>query len=187
MTLRVTFDLEEKDLKYFRGQMKRAQESAARASETEIIQRAQAMVDEVAKAEVPAFVSQRIEKLAALIDMLKDAEWALPAQERKNVTSALAYFADPNDLIPDAVPVIGYIDDAIMIELVVKELAHEIDAFADFCRYRREEASRNRNPNITRADFLEVKRKDLHARMRRRRRSAGSRASGVTRTHFRLF
>jgi uncharacterized membrane protein YkvA (DUF1232 family) len=187
MSLRVTFDLEEKDLKFFRNQMKRAQETAARTTEAEIIARAEAMVTEVAKAEVPLFVAQRIEKLSALIEMLKDQEWALQAQERKNVTTALAYFADPHDLIPDSVPVIGYIDDAIMIELVVKELSHEIDAFADFCRYRKEEASRNRNPNITRPEYLEMKRRELHARMRRRRRSGAGRASGNTRTHFRLF
>ena len=86
--------------------------------------------------------------------MLEDDEWALEAQERRNVVGALAYFADPEDIIPDNIPVIGYIDDAIMIELVVKELRPEIEAFEDFCRYRREEASRNRNPDISREQWL---------------------------------
>ena len=48
-------------------------------------------------------------------------------------------------MIPDTIPVLGYIDDAIMIELVVKELRHEIEAFEDFSRYRRDLAARNRN------------------------------------------
>ncbi len=185
MSLRVTFDLEEKDLKYFRAQMKRAQQAADKADDDKIIARAEAMISEVSSAEVPAFVSQRIDKLQALIDMLRDKEWALPEVERRNVVSALAYFADPQDIIPDSVPVIGYIDDAIMIELVVKELSHEIDAFADFRRYRIEEASRNRNPNISRAQYLEIKRRELVSRMRRRRKTTGS--GGPTRTRFRLF
>jgi len=37
MTLKVTFELEDKDLKYFRAQMKTAQESAKRATEAELL------------------------------------------------------------------------------------------------------------------------------------------------------
>ena len=185
MSLRVTFDLEDKDLKYFRSVMKKAQESAMRASEDDVIDRAEAMVDEVKGGNVPNFVLERIERLTSLIEMLRDTEWKLAAQERKNVISALAYFADPEDIIPDNVPVLGYIDDAIMIELVVTELKHEIEAFEDFCRYRREEALRNRNPNITREQWLAAKRRDLHQRMRRRRQARVLRTSG--RTRIRLF
>jgi len=186
MTLKITFDLEDEDLKYFRAQIKRAQETAKTASEEEVVEKAEAMVKQVASATVPSFVRQRLDRLQALIDMLRDEEWALAASERKNVVSALAYFAEPEDIIPDTVPVLGYLDDAIMIELVVKELRPEIDAFADFCRYRRDEASRNRNPDVTREQWLDVKRRDLHSRMRRRRRSVqGSAGSG--RTRLRLF
>jgi len=186
MALKVTFELEDKDLKYFRTQMKAAQDSAKRASEEEIIAKAEAMINEVAGANVPNFVMQRVDRLRALIDMLRDKEWALAATERKNVLAALAYFADPQDLIPDSVPVLGYIDDAIMIELVVTELKHEIDAFNDFCRFRDAEVSRNRNPAVTRVQYIEAKRHELHSRMRRRRQArAGS--SGGARTRLRLF
>ena len=50
MVLKVTFDLEDKDLKYFRAQMKAAQESAKRASEDEVIEKAEAMINEVTAA-----------------------------------------------------------------------------------------------------------------------------------------
>ena len=184
MALRVTFELEDKDLEYFRAQMKRVRDSAQRTSETTVIASAEGMIKEVSESNVPSFVLQRVERLQVLIDMLRDGEWSLTDSERENVVAALAYFADPEDIIPDNVPVLGYIDDAIMIELVVTELAHEIDAFEDFCRYRQEEASRNRNPDVSRDEWLASKRRDLHARMRRRRRNVSSRS---TRTHFRLF
>ncbi len=186
MPLKVTFELEDKDLKYFRANMKQAKETAEHATDEQILARATEMVSEVKSRDVPAFVQQRLERLNALIDMARDPEWALAAQERKNVLAALAYFADPQDMIPDDIPVLGYIDDAIMIELVVSELKHEIDAFEDFCRYRREEQSRNRNPNVSREEYLEMKRRDLHARMRRRRASA-YRSGGSGRTRLRLF
>ena len=185
MPLRVTFDLEDKDLQFFRANMKAVKTSAQQASDEEILQKAEQMVEEVKASDVPAFVMQRIEQLDALIAMARDEEWALASAERKNVLAALAYFADPHDIIPDDVPVLGYIDDAIMIELVVTELKHEIDAFNDFCRYRAEEQARNRNPNLSRDEYLDIKRRELHSRMRRRRSS--SRSGGSRRTRIRLF
>ena len=187
MAIRITFDLEDKDLKYFRGVMKKAKEAAGSASEAEIISKAEGMVEEVSQSAVPAFVKQRVESVRSLVDMLKDDEWRLDVKERKNVISALAYFSDPQDLIPDNVPVLGYIDDAIMIELVVNELRHEIEAFNDFCAYRKGEKARNRNPNLSREEYLEIKRRELHQRMRRRRQSARTRRSASSRPRFRLF
>jgi uncharacterized membrane protein YkvA (DUF1232 family) len=187
MPLKVTFDLEDKDLKFFRASMKQARETAEQVSEEHILQRAAEMVSQVKSQNVPAFVRQRLDRLGALIDMAEDQEWALASAERKNVLTALAYFADPQDMIPDDIPVLGYIDDAIMIELVVSELKHEIDAFEDFCRYRKEEKSRNRNPNVSRSEYLIMKRRELQSRMRRRRSSTGSRAGSGRRTRIRLF
>ncbi len=186
MPLRITFELEDKDLRYFRGIMKKAQAAASTADEVSIINKARAMVHEVREETVPAFVRQRVDSVESLIDMLDDSEWDLDKKERKNVLSALSYFSDPQDLIPDNVPVLGYIDDAIMIELVVNELQHEIDAFADFCAYRKGEKARNRNQNLSREEYLAIKRRELHQRMRRRRQSKRS-SSSSTRTRFRLF
>jgi hypothetical protein len=68
---------------------------------------------------------------------------------------------------------------------VVSELKHEIEAFEDFCRYRAGEKSRSRS-DLSRDDYLAIKRRELHSRMRRRRSSIGSRA-GAGRTRIRLF
>ena len=187
MPFRVTFDLDDKDIKYFRDQMKQARQAVTKLSEDEVLDSAVKMVEEIKGAKVPMFVAVRVAKLTALIDMVRDEDWKLPAKERKNVVAALTYFADPHDIIPDAIPVLGFIDDAIMIELITSELRPEIDAYNDFCRYRREERSRNRSPNTSREQYLEGKRKELQGRMRRRR-AAGTRSSVPSgRTRIRLF
>jgi len=190
MSLKVTFELEDRDLQYFRRSMKQALNTAKQSNEDDVIAHATAMIDTVRKAKIPEFVALRVDKLGSLIDMLADDEWALESADRKNVVAALQYFAEPEDLIPDDIPVLGYIDDAIMIELVVRELKPIIDAFEDFMLYKSEEKSRNRNPEISREQWLEVKRQGLHSRMRRRRQAARSRAAsrgGSGRPSFRLF
>ncbi len=187
MSTKVTFDLDSKDLDYFREVFQRAKAAAANADEAEILVKAREIIEQVRHSKVPDFVHQRIEKLESLIAMTEDAEWALAGPERQNVISALSYFAEPHDIIPDNVPVLGYLDDAIMIELVVKELQHEIEAFADFCRYREEEKARNRSPNVSRDDYLTIKRRHLQQRMRRRRGTPARSPSRGTRLRFRLF
>jgi len=90
MSLKVTFELEDKDLKYFRKSMKEVRSAAAHVSEAETIAQASAMISSVRAAKIPAFVALRIDKLASLIDMLADEEWALSSPDRKNVVAALS-------------------------------------------------------------------------------------------------
>jgi uncharacterized membrane protein YkvA (DUF1232 family) len=64
--------------------------------------------------------------------MIEDKEYALPKSEASAVLAALSYFADPHDLIPDALPGLGFLDDAIMIKLVEEEFEHEIWGYRKF-------------------------------------------------------
>jgi len=179
MTLKITFELEEQDLKYFRSQMNRAKKAAKAVTEEEVIAKTkEALVSVRSQKKVPDFVAERLDKVDSLISMLGDSEWALEAKERQDVVTALSYFNEPEDIIPDNIPVIGLIDDAIMIELVVRELAPEIEAYGDFCNYRKTA------PKASHEDWLEAKRRALFARMRRRRQSPTSRRRGPG---FRLF
>ncbi len=85
----------------------------------------------------------------------------------------LAYVAEANDLVPDNVPVLGLLDDAIMLELVLRELKHEIDGYEEFDAFRRDEAARRDKPEthrpVSRSDWLQSQREALHARIRERR------------------
>jgi hypothetical protein len=71
------------------------------------------------------------------------------------------------------VPVLGFLDDAIMIELCVRELQHEIEAYEDFIAYRSDEASRRgvdaKSLKTERVEWAEARRLELIDRMRKRR------------------
>src|ERR1044072_10053925 len=72
----------------------------------------------------------------SLIKSMEDEAWALSDPERSEVIETLAYFSDPDDLIPDDIEVIGLLDDAIMLELLLRRLRIVLNAYADFCAFR---------------------------------------------------
>ena len=88
---------------------------------------------------------------------------------RSRVLEGLAYVADSSDLVPDDVPVLGLVDDAIMLELVLRELHHELEGYEEFDAYRGDEARAGRQHSVSREDWLESKREALFERMRERR------------------
>ena len=174
MGLRISIDLDDDDLKHFQLIMREARNSAAAWQPEDIIASAEALLLKVDKERITGFVAERLRKLEVMISMLTDHEWRLPQKDTARVLNALTYFAEPEDLIPDHVPGIGYLDDAIMIELVVRELQHEIEAYDDFCDFRRQnEPARGikaKTTDLTRESWLAGRRKALQGRMQRRRK-----------------
>ena len=75
---------------------------------------------------------------------------------------AVEYLSRTDDLIPDTTPGIGYLDDAIVIELAHRMLERELADYADFCRFRDAEAAvRGLTPaqvEVDRRDWLAWKR-----------------------------
>jgi uncharacterized membrane protein YkvA (DUF1232 family) len=171
MPLSISFELSDRDLAHFTKALESARASAGSLSADKIIAAASALLIEANKIEVPDFIAERLDRLDALIAMSRDEGWHLPEEDRQRVLSALVYFADPADVIPDTVPVLGYFDDAIAIEMCVKELHFEIEAYDEFCEFRQGEAERRGLDPATvgRADWLEARRDELVDRMHRRR------------------
>ena len=161
--MRIVLDLSDKDLRYFRKCLQTVKKGKRGGDEALILQASNDLMTEVAEAEAPEFVRDRFEKLEQLVRMLEDDRWRLTGPDRARVLNVLAYFVDPDDLIPDRIPGIGYLDDAIMVELVVQELRHEIDAYEKFCDFQ---STGKRAPEET-----ERKRVALQTRMRRNRRA----------------
>ncbi|MBX3691215.1 YkvA family protein [Dokdonella sp.] len=189
MSLDITIQLGDEDLEHFIEAMRKAQAKAAGMAADAITSAASRLLVDVPKVKVPAFIRDRLEKLDTMIQLVKDEGYGLPDEDRQRVLSCLAYFSDPHDIIPDSVPVIGFLDDAIMIELCVRELRPEIEAYSDFVLYRNQEATRRgvdpASLRTQRVDWLETRRQEAHENMRRRRRD-GYGGGGWQPTLFRM-
>jgi len=171
MPLKLTIELSDRDLRHFRRELRRARESVRSADDEEILGAAAELVESLRQAQLPDFIGERLDKLTVLHAMLTDPDWPLHDDERSPVLAALAYACDPEDIIPDDIPGIGLLDDAVMIELVFRELRHEIEAYRDFLAFRKaaNRRSRGRGAAAALAAKLERRREQLMARMRRRR------------------
>ena len=180
MPLDITFTLSDDDLARFQAIVDKARTTVEDDIAAEHIeQAARELLRQTQETELPEFISARMSKLSLVIDMINDEEWNLSEDERRHVLSALAYLCDPDALIPDHLPGIGFLADALYAEIVLGELRDEISLYEEFCAFRQAEEGRRKargeSVKIGRDEWLADKRATLHAKMRKRRVAEGSR------------
>lgn len=181
MPLDITFTLSDQDLDHFQSIVNKAKSAMEDTHTAEAIESAaRQLITDAKSGELPDFIGSRLEKLEVVINMVGDDEWQLSDEDRSRVLRALVYFCDPEDLIPDHIPGLGFLDDAIYVELIIRELKNEIETYEEFCQFRTAEEARRKkageDPHVEREQWLADKRAALHSRMRKRR---GSDSAGV--------
>jgi len=83
-------------------------------------------------------IGEMWETLQALLRLL--SAWAhghyrvVPWRTLLFAIAGILYFLDPLDLIPDPIPLVGYLDDAGVLALVVKAIQKDIDRFLEWER-----------------------------------------------------
>jgi uncharacterized membrane protein YkvA (DUF1232 family) len=176
MPLDITFTLSDQDHNHFQSVVDKAKKATAdKESHASIEAAARQLIGDARSSDLPEFISTRLAKLEVVINMVGDEEWQLSEEERNRVIGALVYFCDPEDIIPDHIPGLGFLDDAIYVEIVIRELKAEIDSYEEFCDFRKVEEERRKSkgqdPHVEREAWLADKRASLHAKMRKRRTS----------------
>jgi uncharacterized membrane protein YkvA (DUF1232 family) len=169
MPMKVTFELSDQDLRYFRQMLRRVRSRSREIDEAELLETARAKIAEIRDySRATQFLLSRLERLERLVAMLDDTEWPMTGKNRLRVVEGLTYFAEGEDLVPDRIPSLGYLDDAIMIELIVQDLRHEIEAYADFLAFRNTRERRRPRRGASPVARLGPRREQLLSRMRRR-------------------
>ncbi len=135
---RITFVLAEEDVAYFRALYRKARQQASRVDRAQVTREVSALIDRVrAIKKTPSFVREAVDLLEQMLHMLEDTDYALPKRMGHEVLAALAYFANPHDLIPDSIPGLGFLDDAIMIKIMSEEFQHELWGYDKFTAFRK--------------------------------------------------
>ncbi len=136
-SFKITFSLDEQDSKYFQDLYRAAKKNAKAEDAPRIMTEVKNLIQRVRGAKrVPNFVAEAITTLEDLMQMLEDKDYALPRAVSESAVAGLAYFANPQDAIPDHIPALGFLDDAIMISFVAEEFKHELWAYRKFRAFR---------------------------------------------------
>jgi uncharacterized membrane protein YkvA (DUF1232 family) len=110
---KISFTLDDSDLAYFRAIFRAAKQNAGDVDRSKIQQGVERLIKDVRAAKrAPAFVLEAVQTLEDLLKLLDDKDYAAPANVHRSVLAALAYFADAKDVIPDDIPMVGFLDDA---------------------------------------------------------------------------
>ena len=94
------------------------------------------------KGQESAFIKARMRRAGEMRSALKDKQWTIPAPLGAKMREIIDYLDDPTSLIPNDVPIVGQLDDAILVDIAMDGLRGELEAYADFCRFRWSEAAR---------------------------------------------
>lgn len=89
-----------------------------------------------------AILSERLGRAEHLRRMLNDSDWHVGIDTRERARMLTSYLQQVDDLIPDDQPLVGHLDDALLVELAWPSFEDETRDYADFCRFRAEERPR---------------------------------------------
>ncbi len=184
LPLRISFNLGDDDLRHFEEVAQQTQASSRARSAGEIVADARRTLEQARRAQQAEFVKERFSRLERLIDMALDEDWPLGPEDSQRLLNALACFGDSTSDAPA-----NFLDHAIMVELVSRDLEHDLAAYRDFCRLREKQLARRPGEDhaAQRNEWLAGKRAELQSRMHERRRLALDNSGSSVRRLFSLF
>lgn len=113
-------------------------------------------------------IARRVARIQELERMRGDDGFALDEGASSRIRELIDYVEQPDDLIPDTTPVIGQLDDAILIDLLLRELGPELADYADYCAFRREAAAREgcapESMHISCHEWIQARRREIEER-----------------------
>jgi uncharacterized membrane protein YkvA (DUF1232 family) len=98
-----------------------------------LLEKARKLLDKTKKIPViGALVHEIITMIEMIRDYIKGEYKSIPLRVMASIVAAILYLVSPIDLIPDVIPILGFIDDASVISLVIS-----LGAGAEISKYRK--------------------------------------------------
>ncbi len=175
------FDLSPQGLDHFNGLLARLGRSQPLECD-QIVTAARYLMASDASTGEPACIAQRLLPVDLLGSLLADRNWTPADGADVPLRLVRDYVAGSNNLIPDWLPRIGRLDDAIVVDTAWPLVYGEVHDYRDFCRLRGLEAQmRGRDPagfRFNRRDWQVSRQAELALQQHQRRVRDGSYVPG---------
>lgn len=99
--------------------------------------RAGKKIDRLEGSGIPESLEGLWQDIKLLYSMIRDSitgRYKLPYRTIAAVSFTLLYLVNPFDLIPDIIPVVGYIDDAFVVTLCIKFIGTDLEKYRKWKR-----------------------------------------------------
>ncbi|MBS0192701.1 MAG: DUF1232 domain-containing protein [Proteobacteria bacterium] len=130
------YDLDPVRLDRFNRSLHEISREAPSVSMDQIACAGQRALQRHADGSLPSFVQSRMAALARMEQLVRDIGWGCDDDCRHKVEVVDEYHQCADDLIPDDLPVIGLLDDALLADVVLQLLRPELLDYEQFCRFR---------------------------------------------------
>ncbi|WP_147651564.1 hypothetical protein [Vulcaniibacterium gelatinicum] len=88
----------------------------------------------------PPSIEQRVRRIDAAARMIGDPQWQPAGEAGRTAVLVVGYAGGDRQLLPNSLPTVGRLDEAIVVEAAWPTLEAEVVSFLDFCRLRAIEA-----------------------------------------------
>ena len=146
------YDLRMADVDRFNGLLARLGRTSSPLEADQLASAARELCDCSIHDFSPPSIRQRLRRIAAVEQMVADRQWESANDSVDTAQTIVDYARSHDDLIPDWLPKVGRLDDAIAIDAAWPKLAGEVDDYLDYCRLRSMEA-RQRGRAVTQFAF----------------------------------
>jgi hypothetical protein len=133
--------LEDADLLAYNGRLQAVSARAPTVGADQFASLAR-WLEQLPQEKAEATIALRMARAQSLALMLEDHDWDIPVSIAARARQLLAALIGSENLIPDATPLFGHLDEALLVELCWAEFEAEVGDYLDFRRFRAELAFR---------------------------------------------
>lgn len=133
--------LDDKQVARFNEVLAHLDPNAPRISADQVVTLARWLQD-LPRERAVAILSERLARVEQLRRMLNDADWHVDSELRERSRVLISYLQQVDDLIPDDQPLVGHLDDALLVELAWPAFRDQTLDYGDYCRFLSEQRPR---------------------------------------------
>lgn len=130
------YEVDSGRLPLFNDAMRRMDPDATPLGTDQFVTAARRVLERYPTGVTPAFVESRMRAWDHLQQLAEDRDWRADAEVLARTDALRGYINNPDDVLPDHLPSIGLLDDALLIDVALQNLRGEIADYESFCHFR---------------------------------------------------